>query len=111
MKLAYICPYVHYKKYHEALQEHSGSFLRRYGTFKEFLWKGKVGVHETGGTSRKKAREDAETGTAVLRPHRPQGEATGRRGQECSGPSEGLRTRAKTPRFATLDSAAMSLAA
>ena len=55
MQTSYICSYVHYIKHWEVLQEHSGSFIGRDGTFGEVVWKGSVGVHDSGGTPRKKA--------------------------------------------------------
>jgi hypothetical protein len=48
-----ICPYVHYRKYGEALQGHSGSCMSCDGTFGEIVWKGSVGVHDAGGTPKK----------------------------------------------------------
>src|SRR5215831_1962896 len=55
MQTSHTCPYVHYIKHWEVLQEHSGSFIGRDGTFGEVVWKGSVGVHDSGGTPRKKA--------------------------------------------------------
>jgi hypothetical protein len=52
--LSYICSYVHYINSQRSLQGHAGSFIRCDGTFGEVMWKGSVGVHDCGGTLRKK---------------------------------------------------------
>jgi hypothetical protein len=44
---------MYYKIYNEALQEHSGSFISRDGTFREVMWKGRAADHERGGTPKK----------------------------------------------------------
>jgi hypothetical protein len=49
-----ICSYVHYIDSQSSLQGPAGSFIRCDGTFREVMWQGSVGVHDCGGTQRKK---------------------------------------------------------